>query len=154
MKTLLLIFLATAISVTFANSTTTCQIYKLKGKAISNYGRDDGCGGIFSNHGLKEFEIIDFSDSTYTEPIVAVVFGCPGSWLDSTYQPGEVYELLVTDSLFRIELIHPYETYFKKYKNKQIYRIKYPQDTVTNFNPEMLRIDDDSLPGMHYLKRD
>lgn len=143
----LIVFLALILvhSNTFANPRA---VFTLKGKAISTFEGYEGCGGGFPNYGVKEFEIIDFSDSNYVEPTALVLFPCPGPWMNERYKIGSVYEFLVIPTKMSVPFTDlSYETH----KNRKTYRHIYPSDTITNRNKNSLLSEGDSLPGMEYI---
>ena len=90
----------------------------LKGKLISTISLPPDCGTL-SFGTVVEFEIFEFSDSTYLNKDIGVIFTCPELYKDNFFELGKTYAVKVSDeNQARFSWIIPNEEILYKYKLK------------------------------------
>jgi|GEM_PF-2636395 len=71
------------------------KTYLLKGKIINEISLPAGCGYI--KYGtVIEFEIVKFTDITYSEKEIGVIIRCPDFYENSFFELGKIYEMTVS----------------------------------------------------------
>jgi hypothetical protein len=70
--------------------------YALKGKIINRVTLPPGCG-IMAWATVVELEIISFSDSSYTDKKIGVIFTCPREYGSSFFKVGNSCDIQVAD---------------------------------------------------------
>lgn len=70
--------------------------FELKGKLTSEESIKTACGSkAFAS--VYEFEIIEFSDSNYTQESIGIIFTCPEFYDDDFFELGRIYSIKVSD---------------------------------------------------------
>ncbi|MFD2824444.1 hypothetical protein ACFS5M_12250 [Lacinutrix iliipiscaria] len=82
------------------NSKTQSQFkiendYLLKGKLLTKIDENIPQCGIASIATVVEFEIINFTDSSYSERIIPVIFACPNPNQSGLFEVGKTYEIVL-----------------------------------------------------------
>jgi hypothetical protein len=71
------------------------KTYLLKGKIINEISLPASCGYI--KYGtIIEFEIVKFTDLTYSEKEIGVIIRCPDFYEDNFFEVGKIYEMIVS----------------------------------------------------------
>ncbi len=70
--------------------------FELKGKIINEVPLTAHCG-IFAWGIVVEFEIIEFSDSTYLSDSIGVIFTCPAIFGEDFFEVGKMYTMTIAD---------------------------------------------------------
>ncbi|MFD2541065.1 hypothetical protein ACFSSB_01930 [Lacinutrix gracilariae] len=76
--------------------------YLLKGKLITKIDKLIPQCGILAWATIVEFEVIYFSDSSYSEKIIPVVIACPNPYKTGLYEIGNTYELVLSSNKWDI----------------------------------------------------
>jgi hypothetical protein len=85
-----------ATSVSAQQHEITESQFDLQGQIINPVSLPPHCG-TFAFAMAVEFEIINFSDTSYTHDSIAVVFTCPESYGENFFVVGKTYNLKVAD---------------------------------------------------------
>ena len=70
--------------------------YHLKGKLIREMDHISACGYFAFAH-VIEMEILEFSDSTYSQKSIPVIVTCPDFYSEDFFKVGNIYELNLAD---------------------------------------------------------
>lgn len=93
--------------------------FELQGKLINEITLTPHCG-IIAWGTVMEFEIIEFSDSSYKRNSIGVIFTCPEFYKDIFFELSEIYKITITDeNLTNIEWAIPNELRLTKYQLKK-----------------------------------
>jgi hypothetical protein len=92
--------------------------YFLKGKIIKEISLTPDCGYI-SFGTVIEFEIAEFSDSTYLKNEIGVIICCPEFYKNNFFEVGKLYELTVSyEMIYSANWTIPNEKLLEKYNLK------------------------------------
>lgn len=72
--------------------------YILKGKLVNGFDGLTPLCGILAWSTVVEFEIIEFSDSKYSQKLIPVIFTCPNSSFTNQFVEGKTYELVLKEN--------------------------------------------------------
>lgn len=90
--------------------------YSLKGKLINNVAMSPDCG--YRTFGtVAEFEICWFSDFTYSQDTIAVIFLCPELYYENNFfETGQLYKMIISYSdLENTNIVIENENILEKY---------------------------------------
>ena len=70
--------------------------FELKGKIINEISLTPHCGYIAFGT-VIEFQILEFSDSSYKQDSIGVIFTCPEFYKDGFFEVGKTYSITIAD---------------------------------------------------------
>ncbi|MEO8237329.1 MAG: hypothetical protein ABI576_04410 [Flavobacterium sp.] len=97
MKNYILLFIFSFfvfISEAQTKSVDSSKGHHLKGKIINKVNLGAGCGYL-KLASVIEFEIIEFTDQTYKQKEIGIIFRCPEFYGENFFEVGKVYEMNV-----------------------------------------------------------
>jgi hypothetical protein len=125
MKAILIVLMVLVVSSGFAQTEEIRgNQYELKGRIISRIWRTPGCG-VLPIGNVIEFRIETFSDSTYRQETIGVIFTCPELYSQGFFQAEKMYSVLVADeNQADFDWVIPNKDLLTKYKlNKLLWVI-------------------------------
>lgn len=83
-------FLLSAISIFAKSDSIRGQLFQLTGKMINEISMPPDCG-LVAWGTVVEFQIIEFSDTSYKQDSIGVIFTCPEFYGDDFFEIGMTY---------------------------------------------------------------
>ncbi|MDQ3110480.1 MAG: hypothetical protein M3R17_11350 [Bacteroidota bacterium] len=91
-----LLFLFSGMLATAQSDSIKGNQFTLKGRIINKISLTPDCGYLAFGT-VIEFEIIEFSDTSYAKKNIGVIFTCPEFYEKDFFEIGNVYEMKIAD---------------------------------------------------------